>query len=72
MIIFDNESLSTMVVAVTGSAISYFAWSFLQKFDKLSESVETLNTSVAVALQRLGNIESDHGRRIQNLEDKMS
>jgi len=62
------EVISVAFQGIIGFLLAYFAYDFLSEFKKLRESVTALNTSMSVVVNRLEQIEKDHGRRIERLE----
>ena len=65
------ELISQIVQGVVGFLLAYFAYDFLNEFKKLRESVTNLHLSMVVIVNRLEHVESDHGRRLVHLEDKL-
>lgn len=65
------ELISVAMQGFVGFLLAYFAYDFLNEFKKLRESVNTLNTSMALVVNRLEDVEKDHGRRIERLEERL-
>jgi hypothetical protein len=65
------EVLSMAIQGFIGFLLAYFAYDFLSEFKELRKSVNNLNQSMALVVNRLEDVETDHGRRIQRLEERL-